>query len=52
MLTAMDYVESLLDLVGNTPLLRFTARSTSPRTARRAARSVLAKIEYLNPAAP
>jgi cystathionine beta-synthase len=39
----VDYVESLLDLVGNTPLLRLG------RTTDGARGSVLAKIEYLNP---
>jgi cystathionine beta-synthase len=39
----VDYVESLLDLVGNTPLLKLG------RTTDGARGSVLAKIEYLNP---
>ncbi len=39
----MDYVDSLLDLVGNTPLLRLS------RTTDGAKPTVLAKIEYLNP---
>ena len=39
----MDYVESLLDLVGNTPLLRLG------KTTDGAKAMVLAKIEYLNP---
>ena len=46
-LTGMEYVESLLDLVGNTPLVRLSRSldlepgATSPL--------VLAKVEYLNP---
>ncbi|MGH3357184.1 MAG: cystathionine beta-synthase [Nocardioidaceae bacterium] len=36
----MDYVDSLLDLIGNTPLVRL--RSDAPGT-------ILAKVEYLNP---
>ncbi len=39
----MDYVESLLDLVGDTPLLRLS------RTVDGAQPLVLAKIEYMNP---
>ncbi len=39
----MDYVDSLLDLVGNTPLLRLG------KTTDGAKATVLAKIEYLNP---
>ncbi len=39
----MDYVTSLLDLVGNTPLLRLD------KTADGARPTVLAKIEYFNP---
>ncbi|HET6652326.1 MAG TPA: cystathionine beta-synthase [Nocardioides sp.] len=39
----MDYVNSLLDLVGNTPLLRLS------KTTDGAGPLVLAKIEYLNP---
>ncbi|MGH3472367.1 MAG: cystathionine beta-synthase [Nocardioidaceae bacterium] len=39
----MDYVESLLDLVGNTPLLQLG------RTTDDAPGLVLAKVEYLNP---
>ncbi|MEP6664818.1 MAG: cystathionine beta-synthase [Nocardioidaceae bacterium] len=39
----MDYVDSLLDLVGNTPLLRL-GKSTDGARA-----TVLAKVEYLNP---
>jgi cystathionine beta-synthase len=39
----VDYVESMLDLVGNTPLLRLGS------TADGAKGLVLAKIEYLNP---
>ncbi|MGI8576916.1 MAG: cystathionine beta-synthase [Nocardioidaceae bacterium] len=39
----MDYVESLLELVGNTPLLKL--RSTTDG----AAATLLAKVEYFNP---
>ncbi len=39
----MDYVESLLDLIGNTPLLKLG------RTTDGARATVLAKIEYFNP---
>ena len=39
----VDYVDSLLDLVGNTPLLRLG------RTTDGAQATVLAKIEYFNP---
>ena len=39
----MQYVNSLLELVGNTPLLKLR------RTAGGAKPLVLAKIEYLNP---
>ena len=49
MLTRMEYVESLLDLVGNTPLVRLTGPSTCPTDAAGAAPLVLAKVEYLNP---
>lgn len=38
----MDYVEHIVDLVGNTPLVRLSAVATGPTP-------VLAKIEYLNP---
>ena len=39
----MDYVESLLDLVGNTPLVRLGVVSAEPGPL------VLAKVEYMNP---
>ncbi len=39
----MDYVESLLDLVGNTPLIKLD------RATNHAPGLVLAKIEYMNP---
>ena len=39
----MDYVESLLDLVGNTPLLKLAKATDGARG------TVLAKIEYMNP---
>ncbi|MEJ7628576.1 MAG: cystathionine beta-synthase [Nocardioidaceae bacterium] len=39
----MDYVNSLLDLIGNTPLLKLG------RTADGARATILAKIEYFNP---
>ncbi len=39
----VDYVDSLLDLVGNTPLLRLS------RTTDEARPLILAKVEYLNP---
>ncbi|MGI8700054.1 MAG: cystathionine beta-synthase [Nocardioidaceae bacterium] len=39
----MDYVESLLDLIGNTPLLKLGSTTDGARA------TVLAKIEYFNP---
>ncbi len=39
----MDYVDSLLDLVGDTPLLRLSRTTDGARPL------VLAKIEYMNP---
>jgi cystathionine beta-synthase len=39
----VDYVNSLLDLVGNTPLLRLSRTTDGARPL------VLAKVEYLNP---
>ena len=46
---AVQYVNSLLDLIGNTPLLRLsTGRSTVPDDAS-GGPLVLAKVEYLNP---
>ena len=43
----MQYVNSLLDLIGNTPLVRLARTLDLPR--RRADPLVLAKVEYLNP---
>src|SRR5688500_13914256 len=42
----MQYVNSLLDLIGNTPLLRL---STTLDDVRETAPPVLAKVEYFNP---
>jgi len=39
----VQYVNSLLDLVGNTPLLRLATCTDGARPL------VLAKVEYLNP---
>ncbi|MDP9318102.1 MAG: cystathionine beta-synthase [Actinomycetota bacterium] len=39
----MDYVDSLLDLIGNTPLLRLTGPADGARG------TILAKVEYFNP---
>ena len=47
-LTRMEYAESLLDLVGNTPLVRLSATLDLPATAT-SSPLVLAKVEYLNP---
>src|SRR4051812_2908244 len=47
MLSRMEYVESLLDLVGNTPLVRLRRTLDLPEGAD--APLVLAKVEYLNP---
>ncbi|TYL45194.1 cystathionine beta-synthase [Nocardioides sp. BGMRC 2183] len=46
----MEYVDSLLDLIGNTPLVRLS-RSLDPDQADQAEDGplVLAKVEYLNP---
>jgi len=49
MLTAMDYVESLLDLVGNTPLVRLHGTLDLPDGKAERGPLVLAKVEYLNP---
>src|SRR5690349_2823187 len=49
MLTAMDYVESLLDLVGNTPLVRLHGTLDLPGGSDERGPLVLAKVEYLNP---
>src|SRR3954451_9966218 len=43
----MQYVNSLLDLIGNTPLLRLSKSTGSLENA--AGPIVLAKVEYLNP---
>src|SRR6478736_6686910 len=43
----MQYVNSLLDLIGNTPLLRLTKSTGSLEGAK--GPIVLAKVEYLNP---
>ena len=49
----MRYVNSLLDLIGNTPLLRLSGSLAPELTVRRGEDSpgplVLAKVEYLNP---
>ena len=45
----MDYVESLLDLVGNTPLVRLRGTLDLPESATEGGPLVLAKVEYLNP---
>jgi cystathionine beta-synthase len=47
MLTRMEYVESLLDLIGHTPLVRLNRCLDLPEGA--AGPLVLAKVEYLNP---
>jgi cystathionine beta-synthase len=39
----VEYVDSLLDLVGNTPLLRLQQVTDGARPM------VLAKVEYMNP---
>jgi cystathionine beta-synthase len=47
----MEYVDSLIDLVGNTPLVRLS-RVTEGRSSARAGQGrplILAKVEYLNP---
>jgi len=49
MLTAMDYVESLLDLIGNTPLVRLHGTLDLPEGSGERGPLVLAKVEYLNP---
>ena len=46
-LSGMQYVDSLLDLIGNTPLLRLSRSSTT--SGRPDGPLVLAKVEYLNP---
>jgi cystathionine beta-synthase len=47
-LTAMEYAESLLELVGNTPLVRLSTTLDLPE-ASVSSPLVLAKVEYLNP---
>jgi cystathionine beta-synthase len=52
MLSRMEYVESLLDLVGNTPLVRLERTldlGADTGADKLAAPLVLAKVEYLNP---
>ncbi len=49
MLTAMEYVESLLDLIGNTPLVQLHGTLDLPGPAAERGPLVLAKVEYLNP---
>ncbi len=44
----MDYVDSMLDLVGNTPLVRLRRLLTGP-SAEADGPLLLAKVEYLNP---
>ncbi len=45
----MDYVNSLLDLIGHTPLLRVQRTLDLPEADGGAGPLVLAKVEYLNP---
>ncbi len=45
----MQYVESLLDLIGNTPLVRLHRTLDLPDSAEGGGPLVLAKVEYLNP---
>ena len=45
----MDYVDSLLDLIGNTPLLRLGRTLDLPAGEPRTGPLVLAKVEYFNP---
>ncbi|GEP36073.1 putative cystathionine beta-synthase [Nocardioides szechwanensis] len=45
----MQYVNSLLDLIGNTPLLRLSRTLDLPEGSGDGGPLVLAKIEYLNP---
>lgn len=46
---SVQYVNSLLDLIGNTPLLRLSRTLDLPEAAGEKGPLVLAKIEYLNP---
>ncbi len=45
----MEYVESLLDLIGNTPLVRLSTSLDGAGGSEDAGPLVLAKVEYLNP---
>jgi cystathionine beta-synthase len=45
----VEYVNSLIDLIGNTPLLRLSRSLTPDLPEREGGPLVLAKIEYLNP---
>ncbi|MEQ6903223.1 cystathionine beta-synthase [Nocardioides sp. YIM 152588] len=45
----MEYVDSLLDLIGNTPLVRLRRSLDLPEGAAEDGPLVLAKVEYLNP---
>jgi cystathionine beta-synthase len=45
----MEYAESLLDLIGNTPLVRLHGTLDLPQGAAERGPLVLAKVEYLNP---
>lgn len=45
----MEYVDSLLDLIGNTPLLKLSRTLDLPDAADPTGPLVLAKVEYLNP---
>ncbi len=49
MLARMEYVESLLDLIGNTPLVQLHGTLDLPGGAPGGGPLVLAKVEYLNP---
>ena len=45
----MEYVNSLVDLIGNTPLLRLSRSLDRPEQRAEEGPLVLAKVEYLNP---
>ena len=45
----MQYVDSLLDLIGHTPLLRLSRTLDAPLGQGEEGPMVLAKVEYLNP---
>ena len=49
MLARMEYAESLLDLIGNTPLVRLHGTLDLPGGPAERGPLVLAKVEYLNP---